>query len=107
MTTPTAHAEPIDVLAVMRRFTMAHHATLGAYPTIEECDSAIDAVVELMEADKSFDYCIARLIKANNEVRASTRPGDDAFREQASAQHAYDRAAARRRAALTRTGATK
>jgi len=67
---------------------------------------AAEAVAELVAADKAFDLCRARKIEADNLIMLGSNRSDDAFRKQASANHAYDRAVERRRAALANVGAT-
>lgn len=54
---------------------------------------------ELIAADKAFDLSRAALIEISNRITAGSRSDDD-FRRQANAQHAYDRAVARRASAL-------
>ena len=55
---------PVDVLGVIRRFSAAHHATLGAYPTEAECDEAYNAVSELLAADIEVDAADVSLQRA-------------------------------------------
>lgn len=65
--------------------------------------SSAGDVAELIEADREFDASKARKIQADNRVICGARDDDD-YRKQANAQHAYDRAVDRRRAALARIG---
>ncbi|WP_226426570.1 hypothetical protein [Xanthomonas sp. MWU16-30325] len=51
---------PVDVLAVIRRFDIAHHTALCAYPTPDECGVAHAAVAELIEAASGIEG-LARL----------------------------------------------
>lgn len=61
------------------------------------------AVAELIAADKAYDAAKAHRIEADNRITSGDR-SDDAFRRQASARHAYDRAVDRRRIALAIAG---
>jgi hypothetical protein len=65
---------------------------------------AAEAVAELVAADKAFDFYRARKIEADNIIMLGSDRSDDAYRRQASANHAYDRAVDRRRAALASIG---
>ncbi|PPU32124.1 hypothetical protein [Xanthomonas sp. CFBP 7912] len=48
----------VDVLAVIRRFDVAHHTTLCAYPTADECQAAHAAVAELADFVRALPcYC--------------------------------------------------
>lgn len=57
------------------------------------------AVAELIAADKEYDATMGHRITANNAIVSGDR-SDDAFRRKANADHAFDRAVSRRRAAL-------
>jgi hypothetical protein len=61
------------------------------------------AVAELIAADREYDAAKAHRIEADNRITRGER-SDDAFRQQANAVHAYDRAVERRRLALARAG---
>lgn len=87
----------VDVLAVMKE---AAEDVVSGDVGLRLLRSAED-VAELIAADKAFDYYRARKIEADNKVMLGER-SDDAFRKQASANHAYDRAVDRRRKALAR-----
>ncbi|KGR44462.1 hypothetical protein [Xanthomonas vasicola] len=54
---------PVDVLAVIRRFEIAHHAALCAYPTPDERVVAHTAIAELIEAASGIEG-LARLAAA-------------------------------------------
>jgi hypothetical protein len=58
-----------------------------------------EAVQELVAADLAFDHASMGKIAADNRITRGDR-GDDDFVKQASAHHSYDRAFARRAAAL-------
>jgi hypothetical protein len=58
-----------------------------------------EAVRELVAADLAFDHASMGKIAADNRITRGDR-GDDDFVKQASAHHSYDRAFARRAAAL-------
>lgn len=57
------------------------------------------AVAELIAADREYDAAMARRVTATNAIVSGDR-SDDAFRRQAATDHAFDRAVARRAAAL-------
>ena len=75
-----------------------------AWPQAMDLEEARAAVAELIEADREYDHAKARRIEADNRTTRGDRT-DEAFRLQASANHAYDRANARRAAALANIGA--
>lgn len=66
---------------------------------LREGEQARAAVERLLAADTQYDAAKAHRIEADNRIASGDR-SDDAFRRQASASHAYDRAVDERRAAL-------
>lgn len=75
--------------------------TRALYTTPPQPADGGERVAELVAADRAFDLSRAALIEVSNRITAGSRSDDD-FRKQASAQHSYDRAADRRRAALAK-----
>lgn len=65
--------------------------------------TAAESVAELLAADKAFDYYTVQRIAADNLITSGDH-SDAAYRKQASAHHAYDRAKARRADAFARCG---
>lgn len=111
-------ADRIDVLAVMDTLADGYLRNEGTEYAFVTCRTntkpgdgtdvgdawgriraARAAVAELIAADKEYDAAKARRIKANNRFTSGER-SDDAYREQARANHAYDRAVDRRSVAL-------
>jgi hypothetical protein len=101
-------AQPVNVLAVMRHAASAMHGAADDGADTRRYANALhearDAVAELIAADREYDAAKTRRIEADNRITSGDR-SDDAFRRQAAAHHAYDRAVARRAAAIARTGA--
>jgi hypothetical protein len=85
----------IDVLAVMKE--AAEDVVSGDVGL--RLLRAAEAVAELIAADRGYDVTMAHRIEATNRIVSGDR-SDDAFRRQASTDHAFDRACARRAAAL-------
>lgn len=98
---------PIDVLAVIdaERPLMAAASALTGVDTLAAHDAMRETVAELIAADKEYDAAKAHRIEADNRITSGDR-SDDAFRRQASARHAYDRAVDRRAKALANIGGT-
>jgi hypothetical protein len=94
--------EPLRVLAVMKE--AAEDVVSGDVGL--RLLRAAEAVAELVAADKAFDYRRAKKIEADNLIMLGGDRSDDAYRRQANANHAYDRAVDRRRAAIASIGAT-
>lgn len=96
----------VDVLAVMdggaEKIRFLAEKTGISHPATDLVEASA-AVAELIEADRGYDAAKSGRIKADNRITAGDR-SDDAFRSQANAHHAYDRAVARRSAALARVG---
>jgi len=97
---------PVDVLAVMddAAATLAKVAQIQMGERAEEMREARAAVAELIAADREYNGAKARNIQADNAILAAKTRSDDDYRRQALANHAYDRAVARRAAALARCG---
>lgn len=89
--------ERVDVLRVLRLIAEGEGDTELMAMRVHS------AVAELIEADKEYDAAMARRVTATNAIVSGDR-SDDAFRRQANADHAFDRAASKRRAALSRIG---
>lgn len=45
----SAQTKGVDVLGVISRFDIAHHTSLCAYPTADECEATLAAVAELID----------------------------------------------------------
>lgn len=95
----------VDVLLVMQDCVTVARVHIDKHLRhADEVEAARDAVAELIAADKAYDHANANRIEADNRITSGDR-SDDAFRRQASAHHAYDRAVDRRRIAIANMGA--
>jgi hypothetical protein len=99
---------PVDVLAYLDGLIAQHKAlSADAYHVQElpKAEAARAAVAELIAADREYDAAKAHRIVADNTIARGVAT-DGNYVRQANAHHAYDRAVARRAAALARCGVT-